>query len=633
MKSKLSCLKSIQILGVIFLGTPALADEIEIEDVLVTGSNIPVQKGQELIQTEILDRSDIDNRVDGNFVDLFRGLAGIDVSQIGGDGGITLLSVRGGDPNFTAILIDGVKVNNPTNSRGGGFDFSALDPAMISRVEIVRGPASPLIGSGAVSGVINLITRKAGSEPNFSTNARYGTDDSLSLSSSFSSPLGENGDVSLGVSYTEGGNEVDGNELERLNLNFGAGGDITENFNVKLGLFYSERDAENFPEDSGGSRLAVLRDLQLRNGDVFSGHIKSVLTVNDKIHVNATYNMTRIDETVYSPAIAPGVFGGVPAFTTISNYVRDEIIVNGVYQLNESVIVNIGAAYLNEKGEDNGFVDFGFKIPTNFSLNRNTKSLFAEVRISEGKVCEISASGRLDDPDMLKSDLNFKAGLECQFFEDGPSIFAIWGEGFKMPSFFALGNPLVGNSELRPEKSSNFEIGFRQRFLNDKTWLDIRYYKNRFTDLIDFDPEIFQNVNRDRVNVEGVEFSSNLAVADNFNVNMSLSYTDTDVVDSSVNLRNRPKWKGNIGAVLKPNSDLTLNIFANIRGKFIDSSIVTGNMELNGYTTVDFSAIQQVGSSVKVKISLKNILDNAYEENLGFPAAGRVAQLALNYVF
>ncbi|PCI50444.1 MAG: hypothetical protein COB49_03855 [Alphaproteobacteria bacterium] len=621
------------ILGSFFSKTPAFADEAEIENMVVTGSNIPYRKAGESVYTEILDSSLLDHKIDGNFIDIFRGLAGIDVSQIGGDGGITLISVRGGDPNFTAILIDGVKVNNPTNSRGGGFDFSALDPAMIDHVEIVRGPASPIIGSGAVSGVINLITRKTKGQQYFSMNGRAGTDESFALSSSYSRPLGEDGDISMSASYAQGGNEIEGNELERLNLNIGAGGDITENFNIRMGLFYSDRDAKNFPEDSGGPRLAVLRDLQERNGDFFSGYIKSIYSVNNKIQINTIYNMTRIDERVFSPAIAPGVFNGVPSFTTVTNYNRDEIILSGLYQLSDNVKINLGAAYLQEKGEDSGFVDFGFVIPTNFSLKRNTKSIFAELRISEIYGCEVSASGRLDDPNLLKSELNFKSGLDCSLNDGSASIFAIWGEGFKLPSFAALGNPLVGNAELRPEKSSNFEIGLRQKLLNNKIWLELRYYSNRFTDLIDFDPEIFQNVNRDLVTVKGVEFSSNLSVSDQLKVNMNISYTDTNVINSDVKLRNRPRWKGNIGAVLKPNNDLTVGLFVNVKGKFMESSIITGNRELSGYTTVNLTVVQKIGASLRLKLSIKNLLEKKYEEILGFPAAGRVAQLALNYVY
>ncbi len=624
---------SIQILLLALSTNFAFAEKSKIENIIVTGSNIPLNDGEKPIHTEIFDSDYIENKLDGNLIDLFRGVAGIDVSQVGGDGGITFLSLRGGDPNFTSILIDGVRVNNPTNSRGGAFDFSSLDPNIIERVEIVRGAASPIFGSGAVSGVINLITKKGKNKTAFSAGAQYGTDNSLTLSSSYSSPLGAGKDVSVGVSYSEGGDDIQGNKLDRINLNFNAGGEITENFNVRVGVFYSDSNAENFPEDSGGPRLAVLRDLQTRENEILSGYIKSQFLLSEKFQFDLIYNMTRIDETVYSPAIAPGAFSGVPSFTTISNYVRDEIMLSGLYHLSDMVVLNMGAAYLKESGGDDGFVDFGFQIPTDFSLERNTASLFAEIRISQLSGCEFTASSRLDKPNIFNNELNFKTGANCQLAEGGPSIFAIWGEAFKLPSFFALGNPLVGNSDLLPEKSSNFEFGVQQKFLDKKIFLELRYYKNRFSNLIDFDPEIFQNINRDRVNTQGVELSSRLSLHNQFNMSMNISYTDTNVINSDVKLRHRPKWKGSIAVSLKPNEGLNLNLFANIKGDFVDSSILTGNINMPGFTTVDFSAIQKIGDNLKLKLSVRNILNEDFEELIGFPGAGRIMKLSIRYIF
>ena len=61
--------------------------------------------------------------------------------------------MRGADPNYTLVLVDGVRVNDPTNARGGSFDFSSLDVADVERVEIARGPYSAVYGGDALAGV------------------------------------------------------------------------------------------------------------------------------------------------------------------------------------------------------------------------------------------------------------------------------------------------------------------------------------------------------------------------------------------------------------------------------------------------------------------------------------------------
>ena len=57
-------------------------------------------------------------------------------------------------------------------------------------------------------------------------------------------------------------------------------------------------------------------------------------------------------------------------------------------------------------------------------------------------------------------------------------IKASWAEGFKLPSFFALGEPNVGNPDLRPEKSRGFDVGIEQPLANGKGRVSLTYYRN-----------------------------------------------------------------------------------------------------------------------------------------------------------
>ncbi|MBT5072175.1 MAG: TonB-dependent receptor [Kordiimonadaceae bacterium] len=282
----------------------------DIDNIVVTGHNITFDD----TNTQSFNEEYIFEKAEGNLIDFFRGISGIDVSQVGGDGGITFLSIRGGEPNFTTILIDGVAVNNSSNSRGGAFDFSSLDPAMIERIEVVRGPASPEIGSGAVSGIINLITHKATEQEKLSARSYYGTNNSYNISTSYARPIGQKGDMSIGGAYTNGGDDIEGNKLQRLNLNFGGGTVVSDVLKIRTNVFYSEIDAENFPEDSGGPILSIIRENQVRNSNFLSANANISYQVNDKLAINSIYNLSRIKEDVLTPAIAPGVLDGVPPY-------------------------------------------------------------------------------------------------------------------------------------------------------------------------------------------------------------------------------------------------------------------------------------------------------------------------------
>ena len=106
--------------------------------------------------------------------DLLRRVAGVHVDQVGGRGGTGSLYMRGADPNYTLVLVDGVRVNDPTNARGGSFDFSALDIADVERVEIARGPYSAVYGGDALAGVINIVTRHARAREGLRLARRHG---------------------------------------------------------------------------------------------------------------------------------------------------------------------------------------------------------------------------------------------------------------------------------------------------------------------------------------------------------------------------------------------------------------------------------------------------------------------------
>ena len=83
-------------------------------------------------------------------------LPGVHVSRNSTPASVTEVRIRGAENNHTLVLIDGVPANDPT---GGAYDFSDLSTADIERIEVIRGAQSVIYGSGAVGGVINIITR------------------------------------------------------------------------------------------------------------------------------------------------------------------------------------------------------------------------------------------------------------------------------------------------------------------------------------------------------------------------------------------------------------------------------------------------------------------------------------------
>src|SRR5205085_3629826 len=165
------------------LATPAfgqrpdsLRDTARIAPVVVTATSTPLALNRVPASVTVLDGATL--RAEGltHVADALRQMPGMAVVQSGSYGAPTSLFTRGGQSNYTKVLVDGVPVNEP----GGALDLGLLTLDDVERIEIVRGPTSVLYGSDAVAGVIQIFTRRGGVRPRGSLDARggsYGTYD------------------------------------------------------------------------------------------------------------------------------------------------------------------------------------------------------------------------------------------------------------------------------------------------------------------------------------------------------------------------------------------------------------------------------------------------------------------------
>ena len=106
----------------------------------------------------MITRADLDARQITTVADSLRFVPGFGVVQSGGRGALTSIFPRGGESDYTLVLVDGI----PQNAFGGGFDAAHLATGDIERIEVVRGPQSALFGSGAIGGVVHVITQQGG---------------------------------------------------------------------------------------------------------------------------------------------------------------------------------------------------------------------------------------------------------------------------------------------------------------------------------------------------------------------------------------------------------------------------------------------------------------------------------------
>lgn len=549
-------------------------------------------------------------------LDALNDVAGVRAVAANGIGGGSFVSIRGGEPNFTLVLIDGIRVNNATNSQGGAFDFTLIDPALVGAVEIERGPASAVHGSDALSGVINIRLRDPQrSATQIGGRAMLGSDGERGGSGTVAQGWGSGGLLLGAAAYESGaadaGSDVQrGQGIARLRQRIG-GYDAT-----LLGL-YATNAHRAFPQDSGGPRLAVNRAQETGSGTLWMAGASLRRGPDAAVRPNLSLSWSQQEDQAATPAIAPGVLSAVPAITVRNRLARVEAIADVTATLGP-LTATAGGALLDERGRSVGTIDFGFRVPTDFRIDRRTLSGFAEATLRPGLGFTLSAAGRYDAVRAGPRVWTGRGAVSWQPTARLPTVFARYGSGFKLPSFYALGNPLIGRATLRPERSRVWEAG--AAWTRTRYRLHVAYFDNRFSDLIDFDPLSFALVNRDRVTIRGVEGEA--AVSLGQRVDLSAAVTRLHIA-SPTPLRNRPDWQGNVQFVWRPLARIALNGALRFNGDYADSAVPTGLVVTPGRAQADLGARWSATEQVTVSAALRNLADSRAETAVGFPELGR----------
>jgi vitamin B12 transporter len=564
--------------------------------VVVTGSRLA---GPLLESATSVPRAELERASD--LPSALRPLATLHVDQPGTPAGFGSLYLRGADPNHTVLLLDGVKLNDISNTRGGGFDLGALDPRLLERVDVLPGATSALYGADAMAGALTLQSLAPGGR-GVSANAGAG-----------------------GLGYRRLGAAYDASAWRASAAEMEDGGTHDLGFKrirsgglrlANASLMAWEHESRAFPEDSGGPRYAVRRELEERDTQTLlaGAHAGSRA-------MRLQFGLLSQDADVTSPGVAPGLRDpvGIPRSTSSTRFNRGTATLSA--ELGRALV---GAEYQREEGDAQSAFLFGpVRVPSDFRLERNTRSLFAEARGELAPRWQSHAGVRVDSIDRFGTRLNARAALRYAF-SSGDTLTGSAGTGFKPPSFFALGNPLVGNPALRPEESTSAELAFATRE-SASFRQRVSVFRSQYRNLVDFDagppPRL---VNRDRVGIDGVEYAARTRV-NNVELGGSLSALRFRLPEGEGPLRNRPRNKASLYAAGPP-SALSWRIAATRVGQTFDSSIPTGGRYLAPYTVVD-AALTHARERRRAQLALDNVFNRDYEQFIGFPSPGRRLRL------
>ena len=599
--------------------------------ITVTGHATPLSATS--ASAVVITRQVIEDSHAGNIADILRQVPFLFVAQSGARGGLTTITLRGGKPNFTVVLYDGIPINDITDVLGGSYDFSTMSTDGIEQIEIVRGPLSSMYGSDAIAGVINIIPRRGQGQPLFEIAGALGNFLTRDVSAAASGKTG-NLDYSFAGSYLDIGTQVAKDPYSLgtagINSHLTLGNDKLLSVVVR----YQNAEAAGFPPGGGGPEFSILRQAQAVHT------IELITGIGFQQQVNQTWlyglNFDLFDRTQNSnvPAlldVIPPTYNSVPAEIADTNFKRYRFSFANTLRLSPNFSAEIGAGWMREQGVSTGL--FASTIPDNFTLTRDTADANSVIDYTL-RGLTATAGIRVDKITDFRAVYSPSAGISYRFTPEGPRLKANWGRGFKTPSFYALADKVVGNPLLKPEFSRSYDIGIENDFLRGRLRAELTVFRNSYSDLIDFSALVFRLVNRSQARTQGAEFAITAPVNSWLEFRGYASYLEWRLMDTTEPLRDIPHWQsgGGITWKIKPHWHAQADILA--VGRRYDFEVpVPLQPTVGGYSTASLATSYEFSDTLTASVRVDNLFNQQYHEYTGFPNPGVYVRAGFSYRF
>ena len=573
-------------------------------DILVQGTKTGIPLEQMTGNTTILDEAAIKAMQVPTVLDVLRQVEGLDVVRSGGPGGQTSFFLRGGNSNQVLVVIDGVQVNNPTT---GAFDPSNLTVDNIERIEILRGSQSPLYGSEASAGVINIITKRG----------RDGAHDFITLEGGSyrtwrgvldHSSRGPVWDETLSLSrwVTGGFSKADqppGNTEDDgyANTTFAArvGRGIGVGGRMDLAVRLTDGTAE-FDDNFAASPPFSVQDSDAKQRDkaaVTSLTITSPLTTwwDHRIIIGWSRDHLTSD----------GAFGSdLDAQNRQAEWQH-------TLTIGPENMLTLGYEYQNG-------------LATGSTLDEHriiTNALYFQDQLALLEPLFFTVGGRSDDNNRFGRHNTYKVGTSLSLSQGRSRLFANYGTGFRGPTLNDLYFPGFSNPSLQPETSQGYEVGLSHDLVPKTVKLGVTFFRTGYEDLIIAQAPTFTPTNVNTALAKGVEASTEWTLP--YKTIFQANYTYTGTVNGSTNdqLARRPRNKANLTLAFHPDPQSDVRIDYRYVGERLDSDF-TG-ITLPAYAVVNLATSEQLTPDIRLFARAENLFDRTYEEAAGYGTAGR----------
>ncbi|CAN7263251.1 TonB-dependent receptor domain-containing protein [Variovorax paradoxus] len=613
--------------GMALLQLPAVAhaqqDAPALGETVVTANRTPQPLSDLVGDVSVVDRQTIERSGAVGVADVLARLPGIEITRNGSVGNTTSLYIRGAETRFTAVYVDGVRVDSQST---GGAGWEGIPLSQIDRIEVLRGPAAAVYGSDAVGGVIQLFTRRG--EEGVAPYAGIGFG-SHGLRKAEAGVSGKSGafDYSLGAAHEEsrgfnvlpmdkrtpskdGFTSPDRDGYRSNSGNLRLGYQLTPNQRLEATLLYSDMEAGYDPPVSFRTKPPILFRNDISNNTLRTAGLSWSAKWND----------------IYSTRVQ--VTDSQSVYKTQPSFYRTETNLRGYLFQNEFRFGPHLVTATLERRED-----ALENAPTTSSGLLSSKRSQDAVSLGYGFVQgahSLQLHVRHDDD----SEFGGKAtGSAAYGYAITPRLRATVSAGtaFRAPTLYQRFSE-YGVASLKPESSRNVELGLQ--YTDGGTHAGIVVYQNRVENLIVFDGSATNcrsgfgcYASTARARYQGVTLSGGHRIGD-VSLRASLDFQDPRDLDTDHLLARRARRHGTLGADWRI-AGWTLGAELQSSSKRFDDAANTRT--LGGYTVLNLVASTQITRDIGLVARVDNVGDKDYTLARGYATGGRNAYIGLKW--
>ncbi len=584
------------------------------EEVVVTAARIPEALSKTAADVTVITRQEIERRQLTSVAEALRFVPALAVVESGTPGSVTSVFARGGNSSHTLVMIDGVRVNSPTN---GLFDFANLTTEGIERIEVVRGPASALYGSDGLTAVINIVTKKGAGTPRTTMQAEAGSYQTFrerAQSSGGVGPIGYSVDVARTDSSGKFPHDEYNNSTGVVRLDAQAASNLSFDFSARYTHAF-----KNLPGVPGRTDFLT----GLPDATQSSREDQTVVSLGGT-HAPTAWWDHRLQLSLVSDTVD---FRDPEQPTSTTN--TDTTRLAADWQHNFRPVpwdtVTVGFQAEQAKGDERD--QFGTRVLHKTLTNT---AYYGQNQLTAWDRLVVGVGLRADENSAFGTHVSPKYSTALLIPETASKLRASYGEGFRSPSINDLAFPGFSNPNLKPELNRSLEFGADQSLWGERIQLGLTWFQSRFRDLIQLSSgPLFIPVNVAHARTQGVE--ATLGLHPGYGLDVLASYTYLEAAgEGGKPLLRRPANTWNLAVNYRLWDRINLNSTLLYVGKRNDIDPVTFQ------TTTNFKYVKwDVGASVTVLREvgvlrrltafgkLENLLGVRYQEVLGFPALGR----------